>query len=280
MSKSKEHLRHSDSSLSGLPLDELKAYANKLGVAFQKEAQKGELLRLIRARQEILLELQKDAMLDICIWARMPVRKSASKEELAAEIATVSKMRFSGLSQRGLHALCKLRGVPIRAGDDARATIKALKKAETWKDYIKRKRRRWIGSVITNLMSSSGDSETKQGDYQFLPENAVSLKDRIEEDGVVGGITRKIKGVADNYVHQKLDEIEARIDHKLDEIDGRMSEWRDREIQNRLRIVKITIIATIIVALISLGYDYMRRTSSEAEPAEQVSSPLQPGADQ
>jgi hypothetical protein len=64
--------------------------------------------------------------------------------------------------------------------------------------------------------------------------------------------------VADDYVRQKLDEIEARIDKKLDEIDHRLGEWRDKEIANRLRIIKITLVASVVVAVLSLGYNYVR----------------------
>jgi hypothetical protein len=57
-----------------------------------------------------------------------------------------------------------------------------------------------------------------------MPEdkNAVSLREQIADEGVVGGIARRIRGAADDYVHEKLDEIEQRIDRKLDEIDRRM----------------------------------------------------------
>ena len=78
------------------------------------------------------------------------------------------------------------------------------------------------------------------------------------------GIAQKLRGAADQYVHEKLDEIERRIDCKLDEIDGRLNEWRDREVRNRLRIIKITLITAILVAIISLGYDYLKSRSEAA----------------
>jgi hypothetical protein len=55
----------------------------------------------VRERQELLVELEKDALLDIVVWARRPVRQSASKEQLAKEIAAIKKMDFAGLSDRG-----------------------------------------------------------------------------------------------------------------------------------------------------------------------------------
>jgi hypothetical protein len=107
-----------------------------------------------------------------------------------------------------------------------------------------------------------------EGEYRFLPDEAApSLRSHIEEQGVVGGIARKLRGVADDYVKEKLDEIEARIDRKLDEIDRRMAEWRDREVSNRLRIVKITLIASILVAAVGIGYDILKRRMHEPVPA-------------
>jgi hypothetical protein len=75
---------------------------------------------------------------------------------------------------------------------------------------------------------------------------------------LIGGIAGRIKKSADSYVNQKLDEIEARIDRKLDEIDRRLAEWRDKEIANRIRILKITLWASVIVSLVSLIYFYIK----------------------
>ena len=74
----------------------------------------------------------------------------------------------------------------------------------------------------------------------------------------------------DEYIAEKLDEIERRVDGKLDEIedrddrklddiDGKMDDWRTREVRHRLRILKYTIIATVIVAGLSLIYTYLIR---------------------
>src|SRR5207248_1122537 len=100
-------------------------------------------------------------------------------------------------------------------------------------------------------------------DYQFLPPTqpgaagAASVKQDIEEAGLFGGIASRVKKSADAYLNQKLDEIEARIDRKLDEIDRRLAEWRDKEIANRIRILKITLWASVIVSIVSLIYAYI-----------------------
>jgi hypothetical protein len=261
----------STASLAQLPLDELKAHAKSLGIGFSRDAQDGEILRLIRERRELLLDLNRQALLDICVWARRPVQKSAGKDALAREIASINMMRFDGLSDQGLAALCRLRSLEVDPGADRTSMIRTLKKAEPLGKYIKRKRRRLMGSLINKLVSTpASEPDGDKEEYQFLPEDDRSLKIQIEEEGLVGGITRKIKGVADDYVREKLDEIETRIDRKLDEIDTRLGEWRDREIRNRLRIIKITLLASIVVAVLSLGYDYVKRLTVQESAAQEV----------
>jgi hypothetical protein len=92
-------------AISELPIDELIDYGKQLGLELNAKMGHGELLRRVRERQELLIELDKDALLDIVVWARRPVRQSASKEQLAKEIAAVKKMDFAQLSDRGLRAL-------------------------------------------------------------------------------------------------------------------------------------------------------------------------------
>src|SRR4051812_42577955 len=99
-------------AISELPLDELILYGRELGLQLDSKMGQGELLRLVRQRQELLVELEREAMLDIVVWARRPVRESVSKEELAKEIASIRRMKMEGLSRRGATALARLRGVP------------------------------------------------------------------------------------------------------------------------------------------------------------------------
>ncbi len=254
-------------ALSDLPPDELLHYGQRLGLSLSEDMATGEMLRLIRERQELLVELERDAMLDICVWARRPVRQSASKEELAREIATVTKMRFEGLSHKGLVTLARLRGVPVHDNDSDAVIAGRLQATESLWDKLRRKRRAWVGSMIGKMIA--GHTEPAESEYRFLPEEdgAARWKEQIEEAGVVGGIARRIKGVADDYVREKLDEIERRIDRKLDEIDRRLAEWRDREISNRLKIIKITLVASVLVAALSLGYSAIRaRVTGPAAP--------------
>jgi hypothetical protein len=243
-------------SVSELPTDELIRYGRELGLELSDRTPRGEVLRRVRERQALLVELDREALLDVVVWMRRPVRRSASKEVLAREITRSDRSSFEGLSERGLWALARLRGVePIEGEPREQLQHRLVTNDGLW-SRIRRRRRQWVGRMVMRMMSNGPD---EPNDYQFLPEEGPpSLREEIEEQGVVGGIARRLRGVADDYVREKLDEIERRIDHKLDEIDHRLAEWRDREIANRLRILKITLVFTILVAVISLVYSYIR----------------------
>ncbi len=82
---------------------------------------------------------------------------------------------------------------------------------------------------------------------------------------VLHAATERLRGAADEYIAAKLDEIEARVDAKLGEIERRIDEKmldlhrqlrqaRDRELRHRLRLLKITLLFTVLVAILSLGY--------------------------
>jgi hypothetical protein len=199
------------------------------------------------------------------------VPANATPEHLALEIARIKSMRFSGLSQRGLIVLAAMRGVSLKGDEDVRKLIRRLKRQEGLFTKLARKRRAFIGSMVSKMLGGD-EPET---DYQYLPPQepgstaspnltAVpplregTMKEEIEEAGLLGGLKSRVMRTADTYLNQKLDEIEARIDRKLDEIDRRLAEWRDKEVANRLRILKITLWASVVVAAVSLIYSYIQ----------------------
>ncbi len=247
-------------TLSELPTDVLINYGRSLGLPVSIDTARGEALRLIRARQELLLSFDRDAMFDVVAWLRVPVRRSAGKEQLAEIISNHHPLRFDGLSDRGLRVYAALAGMTDVERQPRDAILQHLRKLQGLGTRLRAVRRRVLGSMVSKLLSS--DSVANGSDYRFLPDDPSSpttLRDQIAQTGLVGGVARKIKGVADDYVREKLDEIEQRIDRKLDEIDERLGEWRDREMTHRLRIIKITLLASILVALLSLLYDYLHR---------------------
>lgn len=249
----------SSPSLSELPIDELLRYGRTLGLVIPDDTPPGEALRVVRDRQELLLELDRDAMLEVVAWLREPVRRSASREQLAAIISRHNPVRFNGLSDNGLRVLGRLSQVADADRLPREELVRRLRRVGGLMGQLQRARRRILGSVISKALSATSRREEDRA-YHFLPEEraAGSLREDIEQSGLVGGVARQLKHVADDYVREKLDEIEARVDYKLDEIDRRLCEWRDREFTHRLRILKVTLLFSILVALLSLLYDAWR----------------------
>ena len=255
--------------LSDLPKDELENLAEEYGLDPSDFRQRQHLVTAIHERRQMIAAMDREAMLDVIKWGRRPVTFNATKEQIAQEIARCRSMKFAGLSQRGLFVLALMRGLPAMPSDPVPVLIRRLKKQEGLFAKLNRKRRAMLGSIVSNMIGDASPA----GDYQYLPPQASptasttttapppppgSIKDEIEESGLFGGIAGRIKKSADSYVNQKLDEIESRIDRKLDEIDRRLAEWRDKEIANRIRILKITLWASVIVAILSLIYSYLK----------------------
>jgi hypothetical protein len=257
-----------------MPRDELEHLAEEYGLDPTRYKTRQHLVVALHERRQMIAAMDREAMLDVVRWGRRPVTVSATKEQIAQEIARIPSMKFAGLSQRGLVVLARMRGIACPDHEPVPQLIRRLKRQEGIFARINRKRRALLGSLVSKIV---GD-DTTGADYQFLPGDAPgaptsghsstvapapgagspSIKDEIEESGLFGGITSRIKKSADAYVNQKLDEIEARIDRKLDEIDRRLAEWRDKEVANRIKILKITLWASVVVAAFSLIYAYIK----------------------
>jgi hypothetical protein len=261
--------------MSEMPREELDHLADEFGLDPTRFQLRQHLVAAIHDRRQMIAAMDREAMLDVVRWGRRPVTMNASKEQVAQEIVRITSMRFAGLSQRGLVVLARLRGLAARDDDPVPVLVRRLKKSEGLFAKINRKRRAMLGGIVAKIMGEEGAG----GEYQFVPPaggqpqapasvgtvnypsaapgKPAGIKQDIEESGLLGGITNRLKKSADSYVNQKLDEIEARIDRKLDEIDRRLAEWRDKEIANRIRILKITLWASVIVAACSLIYTYV-----------------------
>jgi hypothetical protein len=257
-------------ALEKLPKDELNNLAEDLGIDATEFKTQAKLAAAVHERRQLINAMQRDAMLDVIRWGRHPVSENASKEQLAQMIARIKSMRFKELSERGLLVLAIMRNVRLSGDESANALIRKLKRQEGFVNRWARKRRAWVGGMVSSIL---GEEEPAPADYKFLPppngatapQKPVappppreSIREQIEDVGLFGGIANRVKRTADEYLNQKLDEIEKRIDKKLDEIDRRLAEWRDKEVANRLRIIKITLWASVIVAIISLIYAWVK----------------------
>jgi hypothetical protein len=262
--------------LADLPREELDHLAEDFGLEPHRYKTRQHLVAALHDRRQMIAGLDREAMLDVVRWGRRPIALNASNEQIAQEIVRITSMRFHGLSQRGLVVLSRMRGVAAQENDPIPLLVKQLKKEEGLFAKLARKRRAMMGSIVANMI---GDTQSA-GEYQYLPSSGqasppgegnptaarptvqsaapASLKRDIEESGLIGGISNRIKKTADNYLNQKLDEVEARIDRKLDEIDRRLAEWRDKEVANRIRILKVTLWLSVVVGAFSLIYAYIQ----------------------
>ena len=112
-------------------------------------------------------------------------------------------------------------------------------------------------------------------DATITPDDAQAAETDSQEAGekadwkvkMLRAAAEQLRGAADDYVAAKLDEIEALVDAKLDHVEQRIDakivelhkqlrRMRDRELRHRLRLLKITLIFTVLVALVSLGYKW------------------------
>jgi hypothetical protein len=244
-----------------LPVEQLRQVAIELGLPADDKAGEQQLMGAIRRRREMIQELDRGAMLEVLAWARRTAPATAGKEDLARQIAAIRKWNYHRLSHRGLVTLALLRGICVEPEDSAEKIIHALRGQGSLREHLRHKRRAWVASLIGRVIGShhEPDSLARTNDQAAPPPGDVKkLKAEIVQHGVVRGLASTIRNATDDYIQQKLDEIEARIDRKLDEIDRRLQEWRDREIVNRLRIIKITLVASILVAVLSFGYSRVK----------------------
>ncbi|MBL8879583.1 MAG: hypothetical protein JNG88_10735 [Phycisphaerales bacterium] len=83
-------------------------------------------------------------------------------------------------------------------------------------------------------------------------------------------VAQRLRGVADDFIAAKMDELEARVDAKLDQIEHRiddkivalsrqLQELRDQELRHRLRILNLTLIFSVLVAMLSLLYKWLSK---------------------
>jgi hypothetical protein len=256
--------------LQEMPRDELEHLAEDIGIDPTQQRSIQHLVAAVHERRQMIEAMDREAMMDVIRWGRRPVASNATKYQLALEIARIRSMRFVGLSERALLVLAIMRGVNLKGSEKEDDLIFKLKRQEGFFKRFARKRRAWLGSIVSNMLGV----DDQQGDYQYLPPQpgadatkdaalpppsaSSSIREEIEESGLFGGLASRVKRQADTYLNQKLDEIEARIDRKLDEIDRRLAEWRDKEIANRIRILKITLWVSVIVAAVSLIYLYVK----------------------
>src|SRR4051794_36633218 len=138
--------------LADLPRDELNALAEEFGLDATRYPSRQHLVAAIHERRQLIAAMDREAMLDVVRWGRRPVLPSATKEQLALEIARIRSMRFAGLSQRGLVVLGRMRSADIVGDEPVPILVRKLKKQEGFFSRMNRKRRSMIGSIVSNML--------------------------------------------------------------------------------------------------------------------------------
>ena len=247
--------------------DDLVHLAEDLGLKPDDSESSNALRTSITARIAVLRTISIDVLRELAIWGSRPAPPEATRMILAREIRALHRFDYDTLSHDALVALARLRNIDVDANEHAEKIINRLNEAGGFWGMVDRQRRKVIGRIIEKIIDGVDDSDAKVARAQV--ESAVAREKRlqreIESHGVVGGIANRLRGAADSYIESKLDEIELRIDAKLAEIDRRLAEWRDREIANRLKILRLTLLFTLVVAVLSLGYNYVK---TEVNPSQ------------
>lgn len=133
-----------------------------------------------------------------------------------------------------------------------------------WQDLVATLQR-----VGRDVLAVARGRPAEPADSAAPPANGPTPSEPNKERlGVMHAVAERLRSAADSYVAAKLDEIEARVDEKLDHIEHRLdrklvelhkqlAEMRDRELRHRLRLLKITLIFSVLVAVLSLVYKWV-----------------------
>src|SRR5580765_7475598 len=178
------------------PREELDHIAEDIGLDSSQYRTPRRLAPAIQERREMINAMDREAMLEAARWGRRPIPPNPTKEQLALEISQIKSMRFTGLPLRGLIVLAVMRGVPLKGDETEPELVRKLKKQEGFFRKIARKRRAWMGSIISGMLGEQEFRTDEQfaapqepglgttNDPTLPPLTEGSLKDEIEEAGV------------------------------------------------------------------------------------------------
>ncbi len=229
----------------------LRHHAVRLGIDEVDKLSAEELAEALDDRLQLVEQIGRQPLADILLWADERVDDDESVHELAARVLRLRSSHYDGLSRNCLEALAHLHGVHIKDDDDAQRLRDRLEHRGGLGGRIRRARRKALSYLIGKIVG-----ETEQ---DVAEEPRPRATDQVKRKGLVQGLSSYVRGSVDDYVAEKLDEIEKRIDRKLEDIDRQMDQWRRREVMHRLRIIRITLMATLVVAILSLLYEIVRR---------------------
>ena len=223
---------------------ELRGIAEDLGLDVGRKESRTGLIERIRDRHRVIDEVSREEFARIVRWAGEEVKDFHAKALLVRRFYRLNFRRTEGLTPDDVRIVARLHGIEF-AEDAPPEEIagKVEASAKRWTDVLKRASGRVVGYIAKKVAGADDDEMTPPEDEA----KEVSA-------GLRKGFKAALRFSMDDYIAEKLDEIEARIDRKLDELDRKMDDWRTREVRHRLRIIKYTIIGTVVVAVVSIIY--------------------------
>ncbi len=231
---------------------ELETLALAYSLAVEAVDTEETLREKIEAVRRAVDEAPRHRLISILDWADVRYdATSAPKDRLARKILSARFRDFTGLGLEELRVLARLKGVPFTDTDDERSLARKLDP----RGLVGRLWGRLTGHVVGMVLAKIPDQEIEGDDAEGT---TAGVKKHIQQQGLMEGVKTYVKSSLDGYVLEKMDEIEERVDRKLEDIDRKMDRWREKEVRYRLRLIKITLVAAVLVALLSLIYELVK----------------------
>lgn len=134
-------------------------------------------------------------------------------------------------------------------------------------DFARRTGGDFLSMAIGKIITPQEDDTAVIREGQEAARKAVEPTERL---AMLHDVAQRLRGVADDFIAAKMDELEARVDAKLDQIEKRiddkivalsrqLQELRDQELRHRLRILNLTLIFSVLVAMLSLLYKWLSK---------------------
>ncbi len=98
-------------------------------------------------------------LMDIVSWGRHQVPTRPDKLAVAQIILSHKRGHYQGLSHRGLMVLAVLRNVRFKESDSVRKLISRLHRREGLWGYVLRKRDKWVGSMLSDLLDGEPQNQ-------------------------------------------------------------------------------------------------------------------------
>lgn len=114
-----------------------------------------------------------------------------------------------------------------------------------WQGWLTR-----VSKALTPLLTAKAVIEAKETVQKKTDEYIDKKRDEFVSEA---------KNEAERFMIDQIAQIEAKIDRKIIEIERKIDASIEKEVRNKLRVLIYTLLAVILMSLISLGYLYFKQ---------------------